>query len=128
MEKLEKNEGIIIRIQGPIVDVSFPHGVPNIYEALEIKLGAAQRGSAPVEKGKLILELEDSRNMAGLFGTSELLEGKIHTPEDIIKKVDEVTSGDIQKIAKEIFVGKNLNLAVIGPFKDEVKFQQLLKL
>lgn len=48
MEKLNKNEGVIIRIQGPIVDVSFPNGVPDIYEALEIEL----------ENGKLVLETE----------------------------------------------------------------------
>lgn len=79
-------------------------------------------------KGKLILELEDSRSMAGLFGTAELLEGEIHTPAEIIKRVDEVTADDINKIARDIFLEKTLNLAVIGPFKEEEKFQQLLKL
>ncbi len=44
-----KNEGIIIRIQGPIVDVRFEKDVPSIYEALTIDLG----------KGKeLVLETE----------------------------------------------------------------------
>ena len=56
MEKVQKNEGVIIRIQGPVVDVSFPNGVPNIYEALEVKL----------EKGKLILETEND------FGNNEV--------------------------------------------------------
>lgn len=43
------NKGIIIRIQGPIVDVRFEKNVPAIYEALKIDLG----------KGKvLILETE----------------------------------------------------------------------
>ena len=79
-------------------------------------------------KGKLILDLEDSRNMAGLYGTAELLEKEVHTPEEIIKKIDEVRAGDIMKIAKDIFIEKNLNLAVIGPYKEEGKFQQLLKL
>ena len=79
-------------------------------------------------KGKLILELEDSRNVAGLFATSELLEDKIRTPEEIIKLVDEVKGEDIVNIAKQIFIEKNLNLAVIGPYKEEERFQKLLKL
>ncbi len=41
-------EGVIIRIQGPIVDVLFKGEVPTIYEALEIE----------VETDKLILETE----------------------------------------------------------------------
>jgi len=43
------NKGIIIRIQGPIVDVRFEKEVPRIYEALNIDLG---RGK------KLVLETE----------------------------------------------------------------------
>src|SRR3989338_64580 len=78
-------------------------------------------------KGKLILELEDSRNVAGLFATSELLEDKIRTPEEIIKLVEEVAAEDVKNMAKEIFIEKNLNLAVIGPYKEEAKFQKLLK-
>lgn len=34
--KLNKGEGIIIRVQGPVVDIRFSHEVPNIYESLEL--------------------------------------------------------------------------------------------
>ena len=78
-------------------------------------------------KGKLILELEDSRNTAGLFSTNELLENEIRTPEEIMKLIDEVTAFDIRKTAREIFIEKNLNLAIIGPYKEEEKFLNLLK-
>ena len=43
------NKGIIIRIQGPIVDVRFEKEVPKVYEALTIDLGKGK---------KLILETE----------------------------------------------------------------------
>jgi len=33
------NKGVIIRVQGPIVDVRFEKEVPQIYEALKIELG-----------------------------------------------------------------------------------------
>ena len=38
MNKINKGEGIVIRIQGPVIDVRFHNEVPEIYEALELKL------------------------------------------------------------------------------------------
>ena len=78
-------------------------------------------------KGRLILELEDSRSVAGLYATTLLLEDKVRTPDEILKQVDSVTVGDIQKVAKEIFDEQTLNLAIIGPYKEEERFRKLLK-
>ncbi len=46
---LKKGEGIVIRVQGAIVDVGFKNEVPSVYEALSIELD---------NKKKLILENE----------------------------------------------------------------------
>ena len=78
-------------------------------------------------KGRLILELEDSRFMASIFGTSEISEGKIRTPEEIMAKIDKVTLEDLERVAGDIFRPEKLNLAVIGPFKDGSRFRKLLK-
>jgi len=78
-------------------------------------------------KGHLILSLEDSYNVADLFGSSLLLEGKIRTTDEIIKGIEKVTIKDIARVAKKIFLPKNLNLAIIGPYKDESQFDRLLK-
>lgn len=77
-------------------------------------------------KGRMILELEDSREMASLFATQELLEERIETPQEIMKKIDKVTAQEVQQVAREIFVERKLNLAVIGPFRDGQKFEKLL--
>jgi predicted Zn-dependent peptidase len=79
-------------------------------------------------KGRLVLEIEDSREAATLFGLQQLLESKARTPEEIFKNVDSVTAEQIKRVAKDIFVNKNLNLAIIGPYKDEGKFANILKL
>ncbi len=79
-------------------------------------------------KGRLILELEDSKNMASIFGTSEVLENRIKTPEEIIALIDKVTLHDLSRVAEDIFRKEKLNLAVIGPFKDGQRFEKLLKL
>jgi len=79
-------------------------------------------------KGKLILELEDSREVAGMFGSQILLEEKIRTPKEIIKNIDAVSASDVQMVAYDIFKDRSLNLAIIGPYKDEGKFVKILKL
>jgi len=79
-------------------------------------------------KGKTILELESSDAQASFYGLQELLEKKILIPEEIFKKIDKVSQNDILKVARDIFQPKKLNLALIGPFKDEEKFKKLLTL
>jgi len=78
-------------------------------------------------KGNLALALEDTRDVSGFFGDQELFLDKCLTPEEIYKKVDEVTIADINSEAKKLFVPERLNLAIIGPFKDKEKFIQLIR-
>lgn len=79
-------------------------------------------------KGHLVLELEDSRSVSGFFAQQELLEKKIKTPEEIIKKIDEVTAEKLDEVAKKYFVNSGLSMAIIGNFPDGQKFENLLKL
>mgnify|MGYP001573733326 FL=1 len=78
-------------------------------------------------KGRLILELEDSREVATMFGLQQLLENKTRTPEEIMVEVDKVTASDVTSVAKKLFVSQSLNLAIIGPFKKEEQFITDLK-
>ena len=78
-------------------------------------------------KGKMVLELEDSREVSNFFGLQELLEEKIRTPKEVIANIEKVTSEDIQSVAKEIFKNNGLNLAIVGPYKDNSKFEKILK-
>lgn len=71
-------------------------------------------------RGKMVLSLEDSFRNAAFYATQELLENKIETPEEVMARVDAVTSEDIQRVARNIFLNKNLNLAIIGPFKENL--------
>jgi len=79
-------------------------------------------------KGKLILSLESSDFQASFYAGQEILENEIHTPEEVIKKINGVKSNDILEVAKDIFEPQKLNLAFIGPFKDKSKFKKLLKI
>ena len=79
-------------------------------------------------KGHLVLELEDSRAVAGFYGSQELLEKRIDTPDEVIAKVNKVTLEQVEEIAKKYFVKSRLNLAAIGNFPNGQKFEKLLEL
>ena len=70
-------------------------------------------------KGRLLLSLEDSFNVAHYFGLKELHENIMETPEEVMKKIDKVTREDIVALAGEIFTHENLNFSIIGPFEKE---------
>ncbi len=95
--------------------------------ALELPSEVELKKAKEYLKGKLILELEDSREVSSLFGLQELLEEKIRTPTEIIDNIEKVTGEDIQNVAKDIFKDQGLNLAIIGPYKSEDKFEKILK-
>ena len=77
-------------------------------------------------KGHLYLSLEESMNVAQLLAEQEMFLGKIKDPDEIAKEIDKVSKEDIQKLDKDIFLPGKLNLAIIGPFKEEEKFKKIL--
>ena len=79
-------------------------------------------------KGKTALVLEGSDDLASFYGAQELLEKKILTPKEIYAKIDKVSSHDVMEAARDIFQPKNLNLAMVGPFKNKSLFEKILKL
>jgi len=79
-------------------------------------------------KGRAVLNMEGSDEQAPFFAFQELLENRILTLEEKLAKIEKVTANDIQRVAKDIFQPKKLNLALIGPFKDKKRFEKLLKI
>ncbi|HAQ02465.1 MAG: Processing protease [Candidatus Nomurabacteria bacterium GW2011_GWD2_36_14] len=77
--------------------------------------------------GNMKMSLEATDDIANFYGGQELMKGEIKTLEDKIKEIKKVTPEDIQKMAKIIFKTKNLNLAIIGPYKDQSQFEGILK-
>ncbi|NQT49778.1 insulinase family protein [Candidatus Kuenenbacteria bacterium] len=79
-------------------------------------------------RGKIVLNLEDSSNLAEYYAKQELLVNKILTPEQKMKNYSEVTVKDIQNVAQDIFRQEKANLALIGPFRNKKKFEKLIRL
>jgi predicted Zn-dependent peptidase len=77
-------------------------------------------------KGRFVLSLESPQGVI-MFGLRrEVLEQKVAEPEEILAELDKVTAEDIQRVAQDVLGGHGLNLAVIGPFDDAARFEQLL--
>ena len=79
-------------------------------------------------KGHLVLELEDSRAVAGFFAHQELMEKEILIPAEVILKIDAVTTDDIDRVGRRYFQSAGLNLALIGNYTDRQGLEKLLTL
>lgn len=77
-------------------------------------------------KGHLALSLEDTRNVNDFFGVEQLLIGKNRSPAEVFMGIDKVSIEDVVRVAKVMFKRGKLNLAVIGPFKSQERFEKLL--
>ncbi|MBI3638541.1 insulinase family protein [Candidatus Wolfebacteria bacterium] len=78
--------------------------------------------------GNMMLSLETSDALAGYYGGQEVITKKNITPDELARKIRAVTAEEIKNVAQNIFAENKLNLAIIGPFKDEERFFRLLSL
>jgi len=77
--------------------------------------------------GTMYLGLESSDSLAKFYGSQEIMNEKIKTPEEIKVKIESVTAEEVRALAQEIFVDKGLNLAIVGRFENKADFTEVLK-
>jgi predicted Zn-dependent peptidase len=77
-------------------------------------------------KGRFALQIESPHGLI-MFGLRrEVLEGQAPEPDEVIAGVEAVTAEDVQRVAHDLIADDALRLAVIGPFEDAERFEQLL--
>jgi len=79
-------------------------------------------------KGRLLLRMEDSHNVAGWVGGQEILTRRILTVDQVLAIVEAITAEDIRELASELMLGDKLRLAVVGPVKADERLEDLLKI
>jgi predicted Zn-dependent peptidase len=77
-------------------------------------------------KGRFVLQLESPHGLT-MFGLRrEVLEGHAVEPSEVLEGLDAVTTDDVERVARDVLGSNGLNLALIGPFEEPERFEQLL--
>jgi predicted Zn-dependent peptidase len=78
-------------------------------------------------KGRTVMGLESSDEVASFFVEQELMRKKIVSVSELLSKIDAVSSADVRRVAKKIFQSRKINLAIIGPGKNKKTLESLLR-
>ena len=79
-------------------------------------------------KGRLLLRMEDTRDVAGWIGGQEILVEQVLSVDQIVTIIDAITAEELTQMARELLVGERLRLAVVGPVPKEEPLDELLKM
>lgn len=77
-------------------------------------------------KGRVLLRMEDSRAVASWLGGQELLLGEILSVDEVVEAVDAVTTEDVHRVAQDVIRDDRANLAIVGPYRSQARFERLL--
>ncbi len=111
----------------------------NALPAMEIalhELGRMRQGVPPAElakireytKGRMLLNLEDTRAVSAWYGGQALLQRRMQSVEEIIAAIDAVTDDDLVRVADALIRDERLHLALVGPFETIDSFVPALHL
>lgn len=68
------------------------------------------------KRGRLLLQLEDSSDLAEWHARQELFLGKIKTPEERLQELDAVTIEDVTRVARDVLREEVMRMAMVGPY------------
>jgi predicted Zn-dependent peptidase len=68
-------------------------------------------------RGSLVLSVEDTSARMNRLGKSEIAHGEVITLDELLERIDAVTSDDAREVAEEVLT-RPRSLTVIGPFDD----------
>lgn len=116
----------ILCVSGGFAKENIERGIRIILEELEklkiMKIGKEElREAKEKDKAGVIFSMETSDSLSNYYAQSQLLEKKIWTIDEILKKVDAVTAEDIQRVAKQYLKLDNLCLMARGPLDEKYK-------
>ncbi|MBC7644885.1 MAG: insulinase family protein [Thermoleophilia bacterium] len=77
-------------------------------------------------KGRFVLGIEDPRGLIMYGVRKEAVEGGFTEPAEALAKIEAVTMDNVMRVARQILNPDLLNLAIVGPFEDQARFEKLL--
>lgn len=100
-------------------------------EVSKLREGIPESGLARAReflKGRLLLRMEDTRSVAGWLGGQELLIGQVLTVDEVVSRLEAITTQDLERLARSLILPQKLNLAVVGPLAHSDRLENLLHL
>lgn len=79
-------------------------------------------------KGRLLLSMEDSWNVASWYGSQEVLMHQTITLDEMLAALDAITSDDILDVAQQVFVPGWAHVALVGPGLDRAEMEDLVSM
>ncbi|MBI4974727.1 MAG: insulinase family protein [Candidatus Omnitrophica bacterium] len=79
-------------------------------------------------RGQLLFALEDTMSHMLWLGEKIITGEKDFNAAKILGRIEAVTPEDLMKVSKDMFKDSNLNLAVIGPIKEDSTLREVLHL
>ena len=76
--------------------------------------------------GRLMLRMEDSRDVAGWMGAQEALVGRMGTVQQVVEQVEAVTAAQVAETAARLLTPDKLNMAVVGPLRGRKRLEKVM--
>jgi len=77
-------------------------------------------------KGNYILGLESTSSRMSAIGKSQLLLNKVHSPQEIIQKIESVSIEDLRTVISQVFDFNRLSAAVVGKLENGLDIEKCL--
>jgi predicted Zn-dependent peptidase len=78
-------------------------------------------------KGNYILGLESTSSRMNSIGKSELLLGRIVTPEKVLGCMDKITSDEVSEVIERVFDINKISFSAVGNIKGDIEVLKLIK-
>lgn len=83
---------------------------------------AELRKAKDMVRGRMLLSLESSSSWAKYYGRLAVADRPLETVETFLRRLEKVTAGDLQAVARELFTDRRSNVSVVGPkFDKDIK-------
>jgi len=114
-----------------------PKRIEKAIEALLVELTRLKEEAVPqselskareLSKGRLLIRMEDTGNLAMWLGGQELLKKHVLTIDEVIGFIDSVKADDIQRVARDIFTSDKLNASIVGTVSNRRRIEDMLAL
>ena len=79
-------------------------------------------------KGRMLLNMEDTRAVSSWYGGQALLLDRTRSVEEIVERIEAVDPATLSELADRLIRDDALLLAVVGPFESEEPFREALHL